>query len=224
MLRILIADDHGLYRRGLRIALEASVSDVTVIEADSMDAVLTILEEGEGVDIALIDLNMHGIISFDVLKEVRESYQNTRFVIVSASRSRADILEALRCGLHGFICKAQSEAEITAAISDVISGRIYVPPLLAKSISEMDFNNTETPPTEQRGTDRHFDVRRLTPRQREVLKLMAEGLSNKEIARRLSIAEATTKIHAGALMRVLGVRNRTEAAVLVKSWMDEDRS
>lgn len=185
---------------------------------------LTLLEEHTDIDIALVDLNMHGVISFGVLKEIRESYPNTRFVIISASCNRLDILETLRIGLHGFICKAQWETEIIAAVFDVLSGRIYVPPLLAKPPADADVESAEKSLSEAKGSlDRSLDTRRLTPRQRDVLKLMAEGLSNKEIARKLSIAEATTKIHAAALMRALGVRNRTEAAVLVKTWLDKQQ-
>lgn len=220
MPRILIADDHGLYRRGLRMALESAMAEVQVIEANCIDAALSQLEDSDCVDAALVDLHMNGLISLSVLKEVRDSYPGTRFVIISASDSRADILDTLDAGLHGFISKAQSDEEIVAAVTDILTGRIYVPPVLARGPIRMAGEGRERIAGERSAIERSLDLQKLTPRQRDVLDLIAEGLSNKEIARRLKIAEATTKIHVAALMRALDVRNRTEAAVFVKSWLD----
>ena len=98
MPRVLIADDHGLYRRGLRMALESMLPDLDVIEADSMDAAIARLEDASRIDLAMIDLRMDGGLSFNILREIRASYPNTRFVIISASEARADILRALEWG------------------------------------------------------------------------------------------------------------------------------
>jgi DNA-binding NarL/FixJ family response regulator len=111
----------------------------------------------------------------------------------------------LAAGFHGFISKHQSDTDILAAITDILSGRIYVPSSLAEVGNGA---RRATPPA----LSTEADVLKLTKRQREVLSLLARGRSNKEIARALEIAEATTKIHMAALLRALGVRNRTEAA------------
>ena len=113
----------------------------------------------------------------------------------------------MAAGFHGFISKHQSDTDILAAITDILSGRIYVPSSLASSLAEVgnEIRHATLPTLST-------DVLKLTKRQREVLSLLARGKSNKEIARALDIAEATTKIHMAALLRALGVRNRTEAA------------
>jgi DNA-binding CsgD family transcriptional regulator len=126
-----------------------------------------------------------------------------------SSDTRTDILASLAAGFHGFISKHQSDTDILAAITDILSGRIYVPSSLASSLAEVGNGaRRATLPTLSTGAD----ALKLTKRQREVLSLLARGRSNKEIARALEIAEATTKIHMAALLRALGVRNRTEAA------------
>jgi DNA-binding NarL/FixJ family response regulator len=122
-------------------------------------------------------------------------------------------LASLAAGFHGFISKHQFDDDILNAIRDIMSGRIYVPPLLARAeqpIAQVDSSEKEAPPAISLDSD--ADLLRLTRRQQEVLSYLALGMSNKEIARALHIAEATTKVHAGALLRALRARNRTEAA------------
>ena len=162
-------------------------------------------------DLVLVGTGRSSLAPLDFLKKWREAAPTTRFAIMSASNTRTDMLASLAAGFHGFISKHQPDTEILAAINDILSGRIYVP----SSIVETDDGNSlgdncssEAPLTSS--IDAH--ILKLTKRQREVLSLLARGLSNKEIARALAIAEATTKIHLAALLRALGVRNRTEAA------------
>jgi DNA-binding NarL/FixJ family response regulator len=217
MARILIADDHSPYRRGLCLALASARPDIQVLEATSLDEVLAHLEQPTKVDLVLVDLHMNGQLSLSILSALRDSYPDTAFVIISTSEARSDILHALDAGLHGFISKAQSDGEIMSAICDVLSGRIYVPRLL---LNTRAFGSEDNSVSGQSVRHQTIEPLKLTMRQRDVLDLLAEGLSNKEIARRLKIAEATTKIHVAALMRALGVRNRTEAALLVRSWVD----
>jgi DNA-binding NarL/FixJ family response regulator len=141
----------------------------------------------------------------------REASPSTQFAIISALDTREDILTTLAAGLHGFISKHQSDADILDAITYLLSGRTYVPRSLVEagddeaSVSQGDRGAAPILSTEA-------DLSKLTKRQREVLQLLARGMSNKEIARALKIAEATTKIHMAALLRALGARNRTEAA------------
>jgi DNA-binding NarL/FixJ family response regulator len=143
----------------------------------------------------------------DMLKVAREASAATRFAIISVSGTRGDILATLAAGLHGFISKHQSDAEILGAIDDILSGRTYVPCSLAETDDSEAFASQGA-----RGRSTEADLSKLTKRQREVLQLLVRGMSNKEIARALEIAEATTKIHMAALLRALGARNRTEAA------------
>ena len=119
----------------------------------------------------------------------------------------------MAAGLHGFISKHQSDTEILTAINDILSGRVYVPCSLADAGDSRGFRWPRRQGSRAFPFDR-ADLSKLTKRQREVLQLLARGMSNKEIARALKIAEATTKIHMAALLRALGARNRTEAAYM----------
>ncbi len=222
MRKILIADDHGLYRRGLQIALSADIPDCTIFEAHHLEGALAILSTESPVDLAILDLYMPGLDNLSMLAEILPDYPDTRFAIISGSPSRASILATLSAGLHGFIAKSQTNEEIVQAINEIMDGCIYLPSLLSKTLGPPSpvppSPDSEPAPDRPRATG-IGNLRSLTQRQRDVLKLMAEGYSNKEISRNLQIAEATTKTHAAALMRALGVRNRTEAAVLLKNWI-----
>jgi len=220
MYKIVIADDHGLYRRGLRMALTAGIPGAEIIEATCFDAVVGLLAEHETIDLAILDLNMPGLLSQEVLGDVLAAYPRSRFAIVSGNDSRSEILLALSVGLHGYIVKSQPDEEVVLAVKEILSGRIYVPALLSRS-SGAAAPQTHRPPVEasHQALANPGSLGRLTSRQKEVLNLMAEGYSNKEIARDLDIAEATTKIHAAAILRELGVRNRTEVAVLMRTWL-----
>ncbi len=224
MRRMVIADDHGLYRRGLQIALSAEMPDCTIFEAHHLEGALSILAAESPIDLVLLDMYMPGLDNVSMLAEILPLYPDTRFAIISGSPSRASILATLSAGLHGFIAKSQSNEEIVQAINEIMNGRIYLPSLLSKVLGPsaplppVHIEEPEDAPKPPRATGLG-NLRSLTQRQRDVLKLMAEGYSNKEISRNLDIAEATTKTHAAALMRALGVRNRTEAAVMLKSWI-----
>jgi len=222
MPRILIVDDHSLYRRALRSALESFVAKTDVLEARSLDSALKRLEPDGSLDLALIDLSTPGIASFETLRSLHECYPKTRFAAMAALGTRNHIVLSLESGLDGFISKSQPDNEILRAIKDILSGRIYVPASLVHVNGAIgnasDPPNCNTAPLPAMTKAR---VDKLTPRQREVLPLLARGMSNKEIARTLRIAEGTTKIHASGLLRVLGVRNRTEAAAIAKTLFAE---
>lgn len=219
MYRIVIADDHGLYRYGLRLALTAGIPGVEIFDAACFDAVVNVLEQQASIDLAILDLNMPGLFDQVVLGDILSVYPDTRFAIVSADDSRAEILKALSIGLHGYIVKSQKDEEVVLAVKEILAGRIYVPALLSRTSAGQGSHvpwPSQRYQAQRRGAT--GNLFRLTSRQKEVLKLMAEGYSNKEIARNLDIAEATTKIHAAAVLRELGVRNRTEAAVFLQTW------
>ena len=210
MPRILVLDEHFIYRTGLRILIGAKVPRAEVIEASSLIQALSQIQNG-AFDLVLLGLDQSSFGQLDTLKAAREASPATRFAIVSNSDTRADILASLAAGFHGFISKDQSDADILAAITDILSGRIYVPSALTETHDGDALDGRlggEVVPM----LSTEVDLLKLTKRQREVLSLLAGGKSNKEIARALDIAEATTKIHMAALVRALGVRNRTEAA------------
>ena len=215
MPRILVFDEHSVYRTGLRSLIGANIPGAEVIEANSLIQASLYIRNG------VFDLMLAGIdlssSALDPLKAARATSPTTRFAVISASDTRADILAILAAGFHGFISKHQSDTDILAAVSDILSGRIYVPSSVAEAEGDAlggRFSG-EASPTPSIETA----ICRLTKRQRQVLALITRGRSNKEIASALDIAEATTKIHIAALLRTLGVRNRTEAAYKVANFV-----
>ena len=210
MARILVVDDQAVYRTGLRSLISTQMPGAEVLEASSLPQALPQIQDG-AFDLVLLGLDLSDSEAVDALTSARKTSPATRFAILSASDARADILASLAAGLHGFISKHQSDAAILDAITHLLSGRIYVPRSLAEASdgeASASRGDTEGEPL----LSIEADHLKLTKRQLEVLVLLALGMSNKEIARALEIAEATTKIHMAALLRALGVRNRTEAA------------
>ena len=210
MPRILVLDEHGVYRVGLCHLLRAELPRAEVIDASNLNEALSQIRN-RIFDLVLVGTDRSGLEQLDSLKAAREASPATRFAIVSASDARADILATLAARFHGFISKHQSDTELLAAVTSILAGQIYVPASFAAigdGVSVSSRFDREALPT----LSTEADVLKLTKRQREVLSLLARGLSNKEIARALEIAEATTKIHMTALLRALGARNRTEAA------------
>jgi DNA-binding NarL/FixJ family response regulator len=212
MAKILVLDENTVYRTGLCALISTQMPQAQVLAANSLIETLPQIQNGL-FDLVLLDLDLSNSETIATLKVAREASATTRFATISAAAKRADILATLAAGLHGFISKHQSDAAILYAITRLLSGLIYVPSSLADadnneaSVSQGDREAAPLLTTEA-------DLSKLTKRQREVLHLLARGMSNKEIARALEIAEATTKIHLAALLRALGARNRTEAAYI----------
>lgn len=127
---------------------------------------------------------------------------------MSTSQARAEVFKFLSAGFHGFLCKLEPDAELLIGLGDLLSGKIYVPRWLIDEAL-----------TVQTNADIHSDLPKLTRRQREILPLLAAGMSTKEIAREMKIAAGTAKIHTTAVLRALNARNRTEAAFLAAKLM-----
>ncbi len=200
-----IADDHGLYRMGLAFTLKDRLGFDGVVEAASLDEALARLDDAEGIALALFDLSMPGMQSAASLAAVRECSPDLPMAVVSGSENRADVLAALAAGVNGFVPKGLRDNDLVAALETILSGAIYVPSSLAQATG---------PGGEPASGSGAFDLGRLTPRQRDVLGLLVEGRSNKEIARALDLGHGTVKIHLAAVFRHLGVSNRAAAAAV----------
>lgn len=213
-MRVIVADAQSLFCQGLAQLLEAHPSEAIVTRAESFDELALALNDDPTSDLVLIGTPLPGLVSIHGVKPLREQFPLTRFAVMSSDDARDQMLLALGAGMHGFISKQQTDAQIVNAIRDILSGRIYIPQSIA------DLNSTTGAPSfriaveERNGAD--LPCVRLTKRQQDVLELIAEGCSNKEIARKLELSEATVKVHATAMMRSLGVRNRTEAALIAR--------
>ncbi len=217
VLTVLIADGYPLSLRGLHSALQEYISDINIFDANCLDVAVNLLAERSPVDLAIFTIPMPGIPNIDALHDVMEHYPHTRFAVLSSSISRIHIVAALSAGVHGYLVNSQTEAEMIVAITDILAGHIYVPPVMSEVTRKRDWENPPAYGLLNRHHEIDQEIADLTPRQFEVMSLLAEGGSNKEIARDLHIAEATVKIHVAAIMRTLGARNRTEAAVLITS-------
>lgn len=205
----MIADDHELFRSGLRQLLHDVLSIEEVREAETLDEAIEILtNEGAG-ELVLVDLNMPGMSGPEALAALRDGFPDAKVAVVSAWDGRAEIIGALSAGVHGYIPKSMSANEIAAAIRAILDGQIFVPPALGKREA------SEAPPRMQPIEDNGGE--KLTLRQREVLTELLKGRASKEIARALNIAEGTVKIHLAAIYRALGVRTRAEAIAKLKS-------
>jgi DNA-binding NarL/FixJ family response regulator len=198
---ILLVDEHSIYRTGLRDVIQSRFHS-RVVEASQLEN----FDAEAKFDLILIDFDCLTPGALRALAEVHDLSPATRIAVMSTSHTRADVLSCLSAGFHGFVAKLQSDEELLSAIEDLLSGRIYVPRWLAED--ELDV------PAVPRVANFDLEALRLTRRQNEILPLLAFGMSNKEIARELSIAEGTSKIHTAALLRALGARNRTEAAFM----------
>jgi len=210
---VLVADDHSLYRTGLSFLLKDRLGFETVVEAATFDAALDRLSEIDDIKLALFDLSMPGVSGPESLGVIKETYPNVRVAIVSGSEDRSDVLKAVATGLGGYVPKSLQDDEIVAALRDILDGRIYVPRFMTSSGSPIPVRAAAS---EQAGKKVEAGgaafAKPISPRQRDVLDCVRRGLSNKEIARELDIAEGTVKIHLAALFSHFGARNRTELA------------
>tara|TARA_R110002072_G_scaffold174062_2_gene328993 strand:- start:2502 stop:3161 length:660 start_codon:yes stop_codon:yes gene_type:complete len=202
--KVLIADDHALFRKGLGSLLEIIDPDITVVEAASYPEALRTANETADLDLALVDLGMPGMERFAGLNALIRSLDGVPVVVVSAAETSEEMSLAMDCGAHGYIPKTLDSSVVVNAVRKVIAGEIYLPPTL------LDWTPGGTKSEGPGGLH-------LTPRQRDVLNLMAGGKSNKEIARILGLAEGTIKLHVTGLLKVLDANNRTQAVIKAAS-------
>ena len=206
----IVADDHELFRVALSSILKTRLGFAEVAETASLDQALERLDDTPAA-LALFDLNMPGMETASSLLAVRECYPGVRVAVVSGSTDRRDILLALEAGVHGYVPKTLGIDEIADALRMVLDGWIYVPPSLAQVGNGADSLFSRRPGPAPEGGDAPAP---LTPRQGEVLALLTQGKSNKEISRELNLGEGTVKVHMAALFRTLGVSSRTAAAAI----------
>ncbi len=203
-LRVLLADDHALFREGMKYILLGLDSGVEVVDAASFDEAREAVRSNGPFDMALVDLGMPGLDDFAGLRKLCEEIGDVPVVVVSAMEGGNEIRKAMDCGASGYVPKTLESNVVLSALKLVFSGGVYLPTNLLGA-SNGDHGS------ERRGSDGGKGP--LTPRQCDVLDLMAKGYSNKEIARALNLAEGTVKLHVTALLKALDVSNRTQAVI-----------
>jgi DNA-binding NarL/FixJ family response regulator len=200
--RLVIADDHPLFRGALREAVAGLFDQVEISEAGSFDDVAALLDRGGEVDLILLDLTMPGVRGFSGLMYLRAQYPSIPIVVVSANDDPAVIRRCMDFGALGFIPKTLGIDTIRGAIACVFEGGIWTPP-------DIDLGAGSDSGT----ADLMARLASLTPQQVRVLMMLSEGLLNKQIAYELNVSEATVKAHVSAILQKLGVESRTQAVI-----------
>ena len=203
-LRVLLADDHALFREGMKHILLGLDDGVEVFDAANYTEARAAVQEQAPFDMALVDLGMPGLDDFSGLRKLCQEIGDVPVVVVSAMEGGNEIRRAMDCGASGYVPKTLDSNVVLSALKLVFSGGVYLPTNLLGS-SDGDGGG------DRRGGEGGKGP--LTPRQCDVLDLMAKGYSNKEIARSLNLAEGTVKLHVTALLMALDVSNRTQAVI-----------
>ena len=203
-MKVLIIDDHALFREGLRYLLRSMTDELEYLESENLSRLSDLAREHPHLDLILLDLNISGADGLTSLADIQQFWQNTPVVVVTASERQSDIDRALVAGAASFIPKTVSSDVMISALTRVAKGETNVP----------DSARIETsgPPSYKRAT--------MTDRQMDILRLLAVGKTNRQIGSQLDIAENTVRVHLSAIFKNLGVKTRTEAVfVAVRNGM-----
>jgi DNA-binding NarL/FixJ family response regulator len=193
-MKILIVDDHPLFRAGFHSVLEQSALDAGVLSVSSVQEAMQILQRDGDVGLVLLDIHLRGDDGFNALKVIGEKFPTTACILISGDEHDGIASRAVAAGASGFIPKSFTADEMVRAIERVLGGEVFVPETIQAPAA----------PTEGGS---------LTLRQLEVISMLGRGCSNKEIARALDVAERTVKAHVSAVFEALNVRNRTQAVL-----------
>lgn len=205
--QIIVADDHPLFREALQKVLAPRIPDVCFVEAESFDSLRLAVEANDDADLVLLDLDIPGTTGFSALVWLRDRFPALPVVMISATGDVGIMRRAVNLGASGFIPKSSPVETISEAIAAVLEGEIWLP------AAALALDETGAPPMLDEFSRR---ASTLTPQQRRVLEMLADGLLNKQIAAQLKVSEATVKAHATLIFRKLGVRSRTQAAVAAR--------
>ncbi len=206
-MRVLLIDDHALVRKGLEALLQSRNVDVVASVGSGQEGI----DEAAklALDVILLDINMPGMNGLETLKVMREKKIETPVLMLTMSREETDLRSALQNGAQGYLLKDMEPEELVPALEAIASGENVVAKELVGSLTRIvQGKNNETP--EQTNESPFAE---LTPRELEILSHIAEGQSNKAIARDLDISDGTVKLHVKSILRKLGMHSRVEAAV-----------
>ena len=194
-MKILLVDDHNLVRSGLALVLKHMADNTEILEAESAGDAVTLAAETPGLDLVLMDLDLPDFNGLEAMQKINKTQPKLPVVILSGMEEAQTVSRALGLGARGFIPKSADGDTMESALRKVLAGDICMPP--GFDLSELEVGSQSAP--------------NLTQRQMEVLRVMAQGSSNKEIARELDISENTVRVHVSAIISALDAANRTEA-------------
>ena len=200
---ILLIDDHPLLRKGVKQLIELDTDLKVVAEASNANEGVAAALEHEP-DLILLDLNMPEINGIETLKMLREEGVDSRVVVFTVSDNEEDVVAALKAGADGYLLKDMEPEELLSNLNQAALGKMVISDRLTTLLAQA---------LQSKRTAKGPDINSLTPRERQIIKLIAAGLPNKLIARKLSITEGTVKVHVKHLLKKLNLRSRVEVAV-----------
>jgi DNA-binding NarL/FixJ family response regulator len=203
-MKLLVVDDHPVFRDGMAALLKQAAEDTVVLQAPECATALALADAHPDIDAVFVDLMMPGLTGDLAVREFGKRRPDLPVILLSSSENPSDVRRALNAGALGYIPKSASAQTLLSALKLVLSGNIYVPPLMAQAVDAAELRGATQPPAAA--------LAELTERQIDVLRLLSDGLSNRDISTRLGIAEKTVKAHVAAIFRTLNVVNRTQAA------------
>ena len=209
MIQVLLTDDHHLFREGLaRILRDAPGIQLLGCATTGEEAIH--LMENINPDVVLMDINMPGMGGLEAARRIRISHPETHILMLTISDQEEDLFAAVRLGARGYILKNSSSQELLSAIRQIYEGEAPVTPIMAVKLLDEFAALSSAAPTKK--TPRSETMNALTQREDEVLRLVARGMSNKEIGEALSISHLTVKAHLSSILEKLHLRGRVEAA------------
>lgn len=215
-MRILLVDDHSLIRSGLRDTLArhflgAKNIEIDVLEASNGAQALELIRNNEP-ELAIVDLFMPGEETFGFVRKLCDDHPDLPVMVLSASENPAHVRKCIDLGASGYVPKAASQQVLLAAVDNILAGGVYIPNLVSEAVS------LSTGGSRQKTIEIDFDTlsQRLTGRQMEMLIMVAQGKSNKVIARECDLSDNTVKVHVSAVLKALGLDNRTQLGLLAQ--------
>ena len=197
-MKILIADDHALFRDNLVLYLTELQPQSVILQVSTYPLMLKLLKKEQDIDMVVLDLDMKGVEALKTISDLKNISDDLKIVVISTSENISQIKKIILSGVDGYILRRADFSNIKQAFEQIFQGQKYIPDAL-KDIENENINK--------------INSKILTNRQSQVLDLIAQGKSNKQIAYEIGVSEATVKLHINALLRTLKVNNRTQAVI-----------
>lgn len=202
-MKVLIADEQSLFRDGLTLRLKEINQNIDILQSSSLTEMLQILSAEPNTDILILDIDLAGFSAEETIKNIQNISPSAKIIAISSSEDVHNIKNILSLGAKGYIPKRSDSNILSGALKLILDGGTYIPPVMLKTDSISKSTSPTLPPLKKN----------LTNRQSQVLDLIAQGKSNKQIAYDMGVSEATVKLHINALLRSLKVNNRTQAVI-----------
>lgn len=209
-MKCLIAEDHPLFKDAIKRLLAQAYTDISISEAQCLKSLQQVVESTDGFDFVLLDLNMPGVYGFSGLLFLQGQLKEVPIIVISANDSQEIIQKAHNYGAAAFISKSSPTEIIIDTINKIMNGEEIIP-------------SSQIPTDSQDDLTAYQNIKKLSPRQFEILLMLTDGLLNKQIASELNLSISTVKCHISAIIKTLGVNTRTHAALLAKKLDVSDK-